>query len=91
MYMFYPIFATATAVIAVTLIESGIILIEFTDHKDAPYAQISIAFFVGFGFNRFVNKLNTVSKDYSKPITAKITAQKICKNRMKVLTLLFGV
>lgn len=63
MYIFYPIFATGTAVVAVTLIQSGILLIEFTDYEDTPYAQISIAFFVGFGFNRFLNKLNAVSKN----------------------------
>ncbi|AZU62749.1 hypothetical protein [Neobacillus mesonae] len=66
MYIFYPIFATGTAVVAVTLIKSGILLIEFTDYNDTPYAPISIAFFVGFGFNRFVNKLNAVSKNLFK-------------------------
>lgn len=63
MYIFYPIFATGTSVVAVTIIQSGILLIQFTDYQDTPYAPISIAFFVGFGFNRFVNKLNIVSKD----------------------------
>lgn len=63
MYIFYPIFATGTAVIAVLLIDSGILLIEFIDYGETPYAQISIAFFVGFGFNRFINKLNAVSKN----------------------------
>jgi len=63
MYIFYPIFATGTAVISVFLIDSGLLLIEFIDYGDTPYAQISIAFFVGFGFNRFVNKLNAVSKN----------------------------
>jgi len=63
MYIFYPIFATGTAVVAVTLIQSGILLIQFTDYQDTPFAPISIAFFVGFGFNRFVKKLNNVSKD----------------------------
>lgn len=63
MYIFYPIFATGTAIVAVSLIQSGILFIQFTDQKDTPYAQLSIAFFVGFGFNRFVNKLNTVSKN----------------------------
>lgn len=63
MYVFYPIFATGTAVIAVTLIQSGILLIEFTDKLNGPYAQVSIAFFVGFGFNRFLNKLNNVSRN----------------------------
>jgi hypothetical protein len=63
MYIFYPIFATGTAVIAVSLIQSGILYIQFTKPKDTPYAQLSIAFFVGFGFNRFVNKLNAVSKN----------------------------
>ncbi|WP_042355578.1 hypothetical protein [Bacillus rubiinfantis] len=66
MYIFYPIFATGTAVVAVMLIESGILLIEFTDYDDTPYAPISVAFFVGFGFNRFVRKLNDVSKDVFK-------------------------
>lgn len=66
MYIFYPVFATGTAIVAVTLIQSGILLIEFVDFDDTPYAQISIAFFVGFGFNRFVNKLNAVSKDIFK-------------------------
>lgn len=66
MYIFYPIFATGTAIVAVTLIQSGILLIEFVDFEDTPYAQISFAFFVGFGFNRFVNKLNAVSKDIFK-------------------------
>jgi hypothetical protein len=66
MYIFYPIFATGTAIVAVTLIQSGILLIEFVDFKDTPYAQISLAFFVGFGFNRFVNKLNALSKDIFK-------------------------
>ena len=63
MYIFYPIFATGTAIVAVTLIQSGILLIEFVDFDDTPYAQISFAFFVGFGFNRFLNKLNAVSKN----------------------------
>lgn len=63
MYIFYPIFATGTAVIAVTLVQSGILLIEFTDNIDGPYGQISVAFFVGFGFNRFLNKLNEISQD----------------------------
>jgi hypothetical protein len=62
MYIFYPIFATGTAVVAVTLIQSGILLIEFVEINDAPIAQISLAFFVGFGFNRFLNRLNAVSK-----------------------------
>lgn len=66
MYIFYPIFATGTAIVAVTLIQSGILLIEFVDFEDTPYAQISFAFFVGFGFNRFVNKLNALSKDIFK-------------------------
>jgi hypothetical protein len=57
MYIFYPIFATGTAVVAVTLIQSGVLMIEFVDYKEAPYAQISFAFFVGFGFNRFLRKL----------------------------------
>ena len=63
MYIFYPIFATGTAIVAVTLIQSGVLLIEFVDFDDTPLAQISCAFFVGFGFNRFVNKLNIVSKN----------------------------
>jgi hypothetical protein len=66
MYIFYPIFATGTAIVAVTLIQSGILLIDFVDFEDTPYAQISFAFFVGFGFNRFVNKLNALSKDIFK-------------------------
>jgi hypothetical protein len=66
MYIFYPIFATGTSIIAVTLIESGILLIEFTDYGAAPYAPVSLAFFVGFGFNRFINKLNVVSKNLFK-------------------------
>ncbi|WP_077213056.1 hypothetical protein [Bacillus dakarensis] len=66
MYIFYPIFATGTAIVAVTLIQSGIFLIEFTDFEHTPYGPISLAFFVGFGFNRFVNKLNAVSKDIFK-------------------------
>ena len=69
MYIFYPIFATGTAIVAVTLISSGILLIEFVDFEDTPYAQISFAFFVGFGFNRFVNKLNALSKDIFKTNT----------------------
>ncbi|MFZ7946832.1 MULTISPECIES: hypothetical protein [Bacillaceae] len=63
MYIFYPIFATGTSVVAVTLIQSGLFLIEFSDYEDTPYAPISIAFFVGFGFNRFLHLLNTVSKN----------------------------
>lgn len=66
MYIFYPIFATGTAVIAVMLIQSGILLIEFVDYDDTPYAPVSIAFFVGFGFNRFLKKLNSISKDVFK-------------------------
>lgn len=67
MYIFYPIFATGTAVVAVTLIQSGILMIQFIEYNDTPYAQISIAFFVGFGFNRFLNKLNMVSKKLFQP------------------------
>lgn len=63
MYIFYPIFATGTAVVAVTIIQSGILLVEFTDYGDAPYAQISIAFFVGFGFNQFLDKLRIISRN----------------------------
>ncbi|MBM7662193.1 hypothetical protein JOC85_003000 [Bacillus mesophilus] len=63
MYIFYPIFATGTAVIAVTLIQSGILFIEFTNHQEGPYAQIAIAFLIGFGFNRFLDKLNTISSN----------------------------
>lgn len=66
MYIFYPIFATGTAIVAVTLIESGLLLIEFSDYGDTPFGPISLAFFVGFGFNRFVNKLNSVSKNLFK-------------------------
>ncbi|WP_078546704.1 hypothetical protein [Litchfieldia alkalitelluris] len=66
MYIFYPIFATGTAVIAVTLIESGILLVEFTSIQDGPYAQIGISFFIGFGFNRFLNKLNSISTNFFK-------------------------
>lgn len=66
MYIFYPILATGTAIIAVSLIQSGILLIQFPDYKGTPYAQIGVAFIVGFGFNRFVNKLNAVSKDLFK-------------------------
>lgn len=66
MYIFYPIFATGTAVVAVTLIQSGILLVEFVDFEDAPFAQISMAFIIGFGFNRFVNKLNAVSQNMFK-------------------------
>ncbi|WP_066049032.1 hypothetical protein [Robertmurraya korlensis] len=67
MYIFYPIFATGTAVVAVTLIQSGILLIQFIEYEDTPYAQISFAFFVGFGFNRFLNKLNAVSTKLFQP------------------------
>ncbi|MCM3588817.1 hypothetical protein M3182_24640 [Mesobacillus maritimus] len=67
MYIFYPIFATGTAVIAVTLIQSGVLMIEFVEYENTPYGPISIAFLVGFGFNRFVNKLNAVSKDLFQP------------------------
>lgn len=67
MYIFYPIFATGTSVVAVTLIQSGILLIQFIEYEDTPYAQISIAFFVGFGFNRFLNKLNAVSTKLFQP------------------------
>jgi hypothetical protein len=67
MYIFYPIFATGTAVVAVTLIQSGILLIEFIDYEDTPYAQISFAFFLCFGFNRFLNKLNAVSTKIFQP------------------------
>ncbi len=63
MYIFYPFFATGTAIAAVTIIDSGILSIQFTEYENTPYAPISLAFFVGFGFNRFVNKLNEVSKD----------------------------
>jgi hypothetical protein len=67
MYIFYSIFATGTAVVAVTLIQSGILLIQFIEYEDTPYAQISIAFFVGFGFNRFLNKLNAFSTKLFQP------------------------
>ncbi|KAA0549856.1 hypothetical protein FZW96_00450 [Bacillus sp. BGMRC 2118] len=63
MYVFYPIFATGTAVIAVTLIQSGFLFIEFAEFDGGPLAQISIAFFIGFGFNRFLSKLSQLSKD----------------------------
>jgi hypothetical protein len=63
MYIFYPIFATGTAVVAVTLIQSGVLMIEFVDYKETPYAQISFAFLVGFGFNRFLRKLNEISQN----------------------------
>ncbi|MBO0961685.1 hypothetical protein J1P26_18435 [Neobacillus sp. MM2021_6] len=66
MYIFYPIFATGTAVMAVTLIRSGFLQIEFTNYGDTPYGAISIAFIVGFSFNRFLNLLNAVSKNLFK-------------------------
>lgn len=69
MYIFYPLFATGTAIIAVVLIESGILLIEFTDYGNTPYAPVCIAFFIGFGFNRFIRKLNSVSKNIFKTNT----------------------
>ena len=50
MYIFYPIFATGTAVVAVTIIQSGILLVEFKEFDDTPYAQISIAFFCRLRF-----------------------------------------
>ena len=84
MYIFYPIFATGTAIVAVTLIQSGILLIEFVDFDDTPYAQISFAFFVGFGFNRFLNKLNAVSKDIFKPINSKPSTPKKKKKQPRV-------
>ncbi|TXC78746.1 hypothetical protein FS935_22465 [Metabacillus litoralis] len=71
MYIFYPIFATGTAVVSVTLIQSGLFLIEFTNFENAPYGQISLAFFVGFGFNRFLTKLNSVSKNLFQDTTRK--------------------
>ncbi|MEH7177613.1 hypothetical protein [Neobacillus vireti] len=80
MYIFYPIFATGTAIIAVILIQSGILLIEFVDFKDTPYAQISFAFFVGFGFNRFLNKLNALSKNIFKTDTPKPNKPKTNEN-----------
>jgi hypothetical protein len=76
MYVFYPIFATGTAVVAVTLIQSGILLVDFVDFEDAPYAQISIAFIIGFGFNRFVKKLNVVSQNMFKTDTDEKTDSK---------------
>lgn len=76
MYIFYPIFATGTSVIAVTLVQSGIFLIEFTEHIDAPYGQVSVAFFVGFGFNRFLNKLNEISHDLFDAKQENTTKQK---------------
>lgn len=76
MYFFYPIFATGTAVIAVTLVQSGILLIEFTEHIDAPYGQICVAFFVGFGFNRFLNKLNEISHEIFDAEKQELTKQK---------------
>ncbi|MFK9094574.1 hypothetical protein [Bacillus salipaludis] len=79
MYIFYPIFATGTGVVAVTLIQSGLFLIEFTDYKDTPYAPISIAFFVGFGFNRFVNQLNVISKNLFQANNKKMNSSEINK------------
>lgn len=76
MYIFYPIFATGTAVVAVTLIQSGILLVEFTDYEDAPYAQISIAFFVGFGFNQFLDKLRLISRNIFAPRNSQPTLTK---------------
>ncbi len=64
MYIFFPLFATGTAVIAVNLIQSGILMIDFADNLKGPYAQVSVAFFVGFGFNRFLNKLNEMSSGF---------------------------
>lgn len=63
MYIFYPIFATGTSAIAVTLIESGILLIEFSDNQGKPFAEIGIGFLIGFSFNRFLDKLNSLSQN----------------------------
>jgi hypothetical protein len=76
MYIFYPIFATGTAVIAVILVQSGILLIDFTDNIDAPFGQVSVAFFVGFGFNRFLNKLNQISHNLFDSKKHELTKQK---------------
>lgn len=83
MYIFYPIFSTGTAVIAVTLIQSGILFIEFIDYDGAPFAQISLAFLVGFGFNRFLNKLNSVSKNLFDANNTKVHSDKIDKKGNK--------
>lgn len=75
-YIFYPLFATGTAIIAVTIIQSGILMIDFTDNVDDPYAQVCIAFFVGFGFNRFLNKLNEISTNIFETKNQQKTIQK---------------
>lgn len=76
MYIFYPIFATGAAVVAVTLVESGIFLIEFSAYGDTPYAPISLAFFVGFGFNRFLDRLNIASANLFKTKNRRNSRQK---------------
>ena len=42
MYIFYPIFATGTAIVAVTIINSGILSIQFTEYESTPIHQCSI-------------------------------------------------
>ncbi|PEJ46693.1 MULTISPECIES: hypothetical protein [unclassified Bacillus (in: firmicutes)] len=62
MYVFYPIFATGTAVMTITLINSGLLAIDFTKNPNSVYAQISISFIVGFGFKKFIKKLDSIVK-----------------------------
>ncbi|PGS49303.1 hypothetical protein [Bacillus sp. AFS041924] len=62
MYVFYPIFATGTAVMTINLINSGLLSINFTKNPNSVYAQISISFIVGFGFHKVMKKLDEIVK-----------------------------
>ena len=62
MYIFHSIFATGTATVAVMIIDTGILSIQFTEYENPPLCTDQSSLFVGFGFTRFVNKLNKISK-----------------------------
>lgn len=69
-YLLRPILCAGTAVMTIILFESGIMLLEA---KDSVIAKIGIAFLVGFGYGKVMDKLKVLtetlfnSKDNSGP------------------------
>ncbi|MCR8636890.1 hypothetical protein [Paenibacillus radicis (ex Xue et al. 2023)] len=58
-YILRPILCAGTAVMTIILFESGIMLLEA---KESVIAKIGIAFLVGFGYGKVMDKLKTLTE-----------------------------
>ncbi|NOU94618.1 hypothetical protein GC093_15515 [Paenibacillus sp. LMG 31456] len=58
-YILRPILCAGTAVMTIVLFESGIMLLEA---KESVIAKIGIAFLVGFGYGKVMDKLKTLTE-----------------------------